>query len=48
MGRECSTSRREQECIQDIFVREPEGNRPLEKPISWWVDNIKVDRREIE
>jgi hypothetical protein len=46
MGRECSTSKREQECIQDIFVREPEGKRPLGRPICRWVDNIKMDLGE--
>jgi hypothetical protein len=28
-------------------VRKPEGKRPLGKPIRLWVDNIKMDLREI-
>jgi hypothetical protein len=30
-----------------ILVRKPEGNRPLGRPRRWWVDNIKIDLREI-
>jgi hypothetical protein len=28
-------------------MRKPEGNRPLGRPKCMWVDNIKVDLREI-
>jgi hypothetical protein len=31
-----------------ILVLKPEGNRPLGKPRRRWVDNIKMDLREIE
>jgi hypothetical protein len=31
-----------------IFVGKPEGKRPLRRPRHRWVDNIKVDLREIE
>jgi hypothetical protein len=30
-----------------IFVRKPERKRPLGKPRRRWVDNIKIDLREI-
>jgi hypothetical protein len=30
-----------------ILVRKPEGNRPLGRARRRWVDNIKIDRREI-
>jgi hypothetical protein len=29
-------------------VRKPEGKRPLGRPRSRWVDNIKIDLKEIE
>jgi hypothetical protein len=31
-----------------ILVRKPEGKRPLGRPRRSWVDNIKMDFREIE
>jgi hypothetical protein len=31
-----------------ILVGKPEGNRPLGRSRRRWVDNIKVDLREIE
>jgi transcription termination factor 2 len=31
-----------------ILVGKPEGNRPLGRPRRKWVDNIKMDLREIE
>jgi hypothetical protein len=31
-----------------ILVGNPEGKRPLGRPRSRWVDNIKMDLREIE
>jgi hypothetical protein len=30
-----------------ILVVEPEGKRPLDRPRHTWVDNIKMDVREI-
>jgi hypothetical protein len=30
-----------------ILVGKPEGKRPLGRPISRWVDDIKMDLREI-
>jgi hypothetical protein len=30
-----------------IFVGKPEGKRPLGRPRSRWVDNNKIDLREI-
>jgi hypothetical protein len=30
-----------------IFVRKPEGKRPLGRPKRRWVDNIKIDLKEI-
>jgi hypothetical protein len=30
-----------------ILVRKPEGKRPLGKPRRRWVDNIKMDFREV-
>jgi hypothetical protein len=30
-----------------ILVKKPEGKRPLGRPICRWVDNIKMDLREI-
>jgi hypothetical protein len=30
-----------------IFVRKPEGKRPIGRPIRKWEDNIKMDLREI-
>jgi hypothetical protein len=41
MGRACSTNGR-------LFVGKPEGWRSLGSPRHRWVDNIKMDLREIE
>jgi hypothetical protein len=30
-----------------ILVEVPEGKRPIGRPRRWWVDNIKMDLREI-
>jgi hypothetical protein len=43
MGRACSTNGGEEECL----VGNPEGKRPLGRPRRRWVDNIKMDVREI-
>jgi hypothetical protein len=29
------------------MVGKPEGKRPLGRPRRWWVDNIRMDLREI-
>jgi hypothetical protein len=33
--------------VYTILVGKPEGKRPLGRPIRRWVDNIKMDLREI-
>jgi hypothetical protein len=38
---------REKRNMYRILVGKPEGKRPLVKPNSRWVDNIKMDFREI-
>jgi hypothetical protein len=46
MGGACSTNLgKRNEYI--ILVGKPEGRRPLGRPRCRWVDNIKMDRREI-
>jgi hypothetical protein len=42
MGRACSTNGEGR-----IFVGKPEGKRLLGRPRPRWVDNIKIDLREI-
>jgi hypothetical protein len=42
MGMACSTNG------ESILVGKPEGKRPLGKPRCRWIDNIKIDLREIE
>jgi hypothetical protein len=34
--------------IYRILVGKPEDKRPLGRPRRWWVDNIKMDLREIK
>jgi hypothetical protein len=46
MGRACSTNV-EQRNAYRILVGNPEGKRPLRRPRPRWVDNIKMDLREI-
>jgi hypothetical protein len=46
MGRTCSTNG-ERGNVYRILVRKPEGRRPLGRPRRRWVDNIKMDFREI-
>jgi hypothetical protein len=46
MGRACSTNG-ENRNVYGILVGKPEGKRPLGRPRRRWVDNIKVDLREI-
>jgi hypothetical protein len=46
MGRACSTNG-EQRNAYRILVGNPERKRPLGRPRRRWVDNIKMDLREI-
>jgi hypothetical protein len=46
MGRACSTNGAKRNAYR-ILVAKPGGNRPLGRPRRRWVDNIKMDLREI-
>jgi hypothetical protein len=46
LGRACSTNGEKRNAYR-IFVGKPEGKRPLGRPRRRWVDNIKMDLREI-
>jgi hypothetical protein len=46
MGRACSTNG-EKKNAYSILVGNPEGKRPLGRPRRRWVNNIKIDIREI-
>jgi hypothetical protein len=46
MGRVCSTNGAKRNAYR-ILVGKPEGKRPLGTPRRRWVDNIKMDVREI-
>jgi hypothetical protein len=46
MGRACSTNGEIRNAYK-ILVGKPEGKRPLGGPRRRWVDNIKIDPREI-
>jgi hypothetical protein len=46
MGRACSTNGAKRNAYR-ILVGNPEGKRPLGRPKRRWVDNIKMDLREI-
>jgi hypothetical protein len=46
MGRACSTNGAKR-TVYRILVGKPEGERPLGKPRRRWVDDIKMDLREI-
>jgi hypothetical protein len=46
MGRACSTNG-EKGNARRILMGKPEGKRPLGRPRHRWVDNIKMDLREI-
>jgi hypothetical protein len=46
MGRVCSMIG-EKKKVYRVLLGEPEGKRPLGRPRSMWVDNIKMDLREI-
>jgi hypothetical protein len=45
MGGACSTNEKRNAYM--ILVGKPEGKRPLGRPRRRWVDNIKIDLREI-
>jgi hypothetical protein len=46
MGRVCSTNGGTRNAYR-ILVEKPEEKRPLGRPRRRWVDNIKIDLREI-
>jgi hypothetical protein len=46
MGRTCSTVGEKRKAY-GILMGKPEGKRPLGKPRRRWVDNIKIDLRQI-
>jgi hypothetical protein len=46
MGRAYSTNGEKRNAYR-ILVGKPEGKRPLGRPRRMWVDNIKMDLREI-
>jgi hypothetical protein len=46
MGTACSTNGEKMNAYR-ILVGNPEGKRPLGRPRCRWVDNIKMDLREI-
>jgi hypothetical protein len=46
MGRACSTNGEKRNTYR-ILVGNPEGNKSLGRPRCRWVDNIKIDLREI-
>jgi hypothetical protein len=48
MGGECSTNGEEKKNAYRILLGKPEGKRPLGRPRRRWVDNVKMDLREIE
>jgi hypothetical protein len=46
VGRTCNTNWEKRNASR-ILVENPGGKRPLGKPRRKWVDNIKIDLREI-
>jgi hypothetical protein len=46
MGRACSTNGARRNAYR-VLMRNPDGKRPLGRPRRKWVDNIKMDLREI-
>jgi hypothetical protein len=46
MGRACSTNGEKRNSYR-LMVGKPEGKRPLRRPRCRWVDNIKMNLREI-
>jgi hypothetical protein len=47
MNRACSTIGEKRNAYR-ILVGKPEGKRPVGRPRRTWLDNIKMDLREIE
>jgi hypothetical protein len=46
MGRAYSTTGEKRNAYR-VLLGKPEGKRPLERPRQRWVDNIKIDLREM-
>jgi hypothetical protein len=46
MGRVCSTNGEKMNAYR-ILVGKPGGKRPLGRPRRWWLNNIKMDLREM-
>jgi len=46
MGRTCGMHGRDEKCVQ-YFGWKTEGKRPLRRTRQRWVDNIRMDFREI-
>jgi hypothetical protein len=46
MCRACSTNKEKRNACR-ILMEKPEGNNPLQRTRRRWVDNIKIDLREI-
>jgi hypothetical protein len=46
LGRACNTNGEKRNAYR-VLVGKPEGKRPLERPRSRWVGNIKMDLKEI-
>jgi hypothetical protein len=46
MGRTCSTNGEKMNAYR-LFVGKPEGRRPLARPRSRWLDNIRLDLLEV-
>jgi hypothetical protein len=38
----------EERVLYRVLVGKPEGNRPMGRPRSRWVDNIRMDQHEVE
>jgi hypothetical protein len=47
MSRACSTNGENRNAYR-ILMGKPEGKRPLGRPRRRWVDNIRMDHREIK
>jgi hypothetical protein len=46
MGRPCNTNGAKRNAYR-LWVGKPEGKRPLGRPRHRWVNNIKMDLREV-
>ena len=47
MGGTCGSYGGGERCVHRVLVGKPEGKRPLGRPRRRWVDNIKMDLREV-